>query len=100
MTKIHLIDLIPGLLGGFGGWNPPSGNIGRGFHHTKKGPGRRHNNSGLENRFWVVEKGARIAPRHIPRIEFDERNRLNHWTKEAEERISRSRWAKELGGLQ
>ncbi len=46
-----------------------SGNVGRGFHHTRKGPGRIHNNSTTELRL-----------KHLPAgIQFNERERLNRW---------------------
>ena len=45
------------------------GNVGRGFHYTRKGPGRVHNNSTTELRL-----------KHLPAdIQFKERERLNRW---------------------
>lgn len=48
---------------------PSSGNIGRGFHFTKKGPGRKHNHTGIESQLKVMES----KEQHVLR------NRLNRW---------------------
>lgn len=82
-----------------------NGGTRKSFSFTRKGPGRKHDHSGSERKYWNHnDKGERIGPKFKTFAEMDLRDRLGEWTREAANRIygtdkPQKSWLKRIFGI-